>query len=201
MVNYVCDEYIFYCRHLIHFSHENIIRFCKRPFSSVEEMDETIIRNWNAKVKPGDRVYHCGDFCFGNREDILKMTRRLHGHIILVEGNHDSIGDPKNYGFASKHKLLEIKLNGKYITLCHYAMRVFNKSHFDSWHFYGHSHGTLPPEGKTWDVGVDCNNFEPLEFEEIKKIMESRPHNLNWLERLEGYNQSEYEEAKKIEMS
>jgi Predicted phosphoesterase or phosphohydrolase len=188
-----------------HFHHVNknggIIRYCNRPFASIEEMDETIIQNWNAKIKPGDRVYHCGDFCWGNREEILKMTRRLRGHIILMEGNHDNIGDPKNYGFSSKHKLLEIKLNGKYITLCHYAMRVFNKSHFDAWALYGHSHGTLPPEGKTWDVGVDYNNFEPLEFEELKRIMESRPHNFNWLERLPGYNKKEYEEAKKIEMS
>ena len=164
-------------------------------------MDETLVQKWNAKIKPEDRIYHLGDFCWGSREDILKMTRRLHGHIILVLGNHDEIGDPKNYGFASKHQLLEIKLNGTYITLCHYSMRVFNKSHFDAWALYGHSHGTLPPEGKTWDVGVDYNNFEPLEFEEIKKIMESRPHNLNWLERLSGYSQREYEEAKKIEMS
>jgi calcineurin-like phosphoesterase family protein len=126
-----------------HLRHSAIIRFCSRPFSSLEEMDETIIRNWNAKVKPEDRVYHLGDFCFGNREEILKMTRRLHGHIIIIEGNHDEIGDPKSYGFASKHQMLEIKLNGTYITLCHYAMRVWNKSHFDSWLLYGHSHGTL----------------------------------------------------------
>jgi calcineurin-like phosphoesterase family protein len=184
-----------------HFSHANIIRFCSRPFSSADEMDHTIITKWNAKVAPGDRVYHLGDFMFAQREKILAMTRRLNGHIILIEGNHDEIGDPKNYGFAGKHQLLSIKLNGAHITMCHYAMRVWEKSHFDSWHLFGHSHGTLEPVGKTWDVGVDYNNFEPIEFEELKKIMESRPHNLNWLERLKGYNQKEYEEAKQIEMS
>ena len=150
-----------------HFHHMNksggIIRYCNRPFSSIEEMDETLIQNWNSKIKPEDRVYHLGDFAFGQREQILELTRRLNGHIILILGNHDNIGDPKNYGFSQKHNLLQIKLNGAHITLCHYALRVWEKSHFDSWQLFGHSHGCLEPVGKQWDVGVDNNNFYPIE--------------------------------------
>jgi len=184
-----------------HFSHKNIIRYCSRPFASVEEMDATMIQRWNEKVKPGDRVFHLGDFCFGQREQVLAMTRKLNGHIVLIVGNHDSIGQPSNYGFAEKHQLLTAKINGTYITMCHYAMRIWERSHYDSWHIFGHSHGTLEAIGKSWDVGVDNNGFAPLEFEELKKIMDLQPHNLNWLERLKGFDPKEYEAYRQTEMS
>ena len=48
-----------------HFFHEGIIRFCNRPFGSVEEMNETLIRNWNEKVPEDGTVFHLGDFAFG----------------------------------------------------------------------------------------------------------------------------------------
>jgi calcineurin-like phosphoesterase family protein len=184
-----------------HFSHNAIIRYCGRPFINAEEMNATIIQRWNAKVKPEDRTYHLGDFCFGQRAQVLAMIRRLNGHVILIKGNHDKVGDPKNYGFVEKHQLLTAKINGIYITMCHYAMRTWPKSHYDSWHIYGHSHATLESIGKSWDVGVDNNNFEPMEFEELKKIMDSQPHNLNWLERLKGFDRKEFDEYKQIEMS
>ncbi len=184
-----------------HFGHKNIIRYCSRPFTSVEEMNETIIQRWNAKVKSGDYVYHLGDFAFGQRDQILAVRQKLNGHITIIEGNHDDIGQPGNYGFIGKHQLLTMKINGIYITMCHYAMRTWQKSHYDAWHIYGHSHGTLESIGKSWDVGVDNNNFEPLEFEELKKIMDAQPHNLNWLERLKGFDQKEFDAYKPIEMS
>jgi len=160
-----------------HWNHKNIIRYCNRPFSSIEEMNQALIDRWNSKVAPGDRVYHLGDFAFGKKEDILKLTRALNGSTIIIEGSHDHIGEPGNYGFSSKHPLLNISIDGTPITLCHYAMRVWHKSHYDAWHLYGHSHGALRTPGKTLDAGVDSNNFEPLEFEELKKIMANKPPN------------------------
>jgi calcineurin-like phosphoesterase family protein len=57
-------------------------------------------------------------------------------------------------------------------------LRVWNKSHHNSWHLYGHSHGSLPPHGKSVDVGVDCkeitSEYRPLSFKEIKKYMDKR---------------------------
>ncbi len=69
-----------------HFAHRNVIEFCKRPFASIEEMDEEIIRRWNERVEPGDRVYHLGDFAFGDHDPYLS---RLNGMKNLVIGNHD----------------------------------------------------------------------------------------------------------------
>lgn len=186
-----------------HFGNESIIRYCSRPFKSVEEMDEALITNWNNKVKPGDTVYNLGDFCFINkREDILKLRARLNGNIILVEGNHDdNIGNPGNFGFASKHKILEVKINGCHITLCHFSMNVWPRSHYDSWSLFGHTHGTFEGVGKSMDVGVDPNGYAPVSFEEVKAIMEKKPHNLNWLEKLKAFDRKEYEDYRSTEMS
>ena len=165
-------------------------------------MDETIIANWNNKVGDKDLTYLLGDFCFLNkREDILKIRKRLNGNIVLIDGNHDgNIGSPGNFGFASKHKMLEVKIEGCHMTLCHFSLRVWPKSHYNSIHLYGHSHGCLPGEGKSMDVGVDCNNFTPVAFEEVKAIMEKKPHNINWLEKLKGFDRKEYEDYRSTEM-
>lgn len=73
-----------------HFSHANIITYCNRPFVSVKEMDDTIVKNWNRVVNPHDYVYHVGDFAFKlTREQELNLLYKLNGHKILIIGNHD----------------------------------------------------------------------------------------------------------------
>jgi len=69
-----------------HWNHSNIIQYCNRPFSNVEEMNKTMIDKWNAKVKTDDIVYHLGDFGFG---DIRSIIKQLNGKIILIVGSHD----------------------------------------------------------------------------------------------------------------
>lgn len=72
-----------------HFSHTNIIRYCDRPFSDTDHMDEEIIRRWNETVGPEDTVYHLGDIALGPIEKSLPKIARLNGHKIAVLGNHD----------------------------------------------------------------------------------------------------------------
>ena len=72
-----------------HFNHSNIIPYSNRPFSSVKEMDETIIANWNKTVGPNDTVFCLGDFCFGTKDNIPYYARQLNGRKILIKGNHD----------------------------------------------------------------------------------------------------------------
>lgn len=57
------DQVIYYTADQ-HFGHSNIIRFCERPFSTVEEMDEVLINNWNETVSDNDIVYILGDLVF-----------------------------------------------------------------------------------------------------------------------------------------
>lgn len=78
-----------------HFNHTNILSFKDnngdklRPFSSTEEMNETMIENWNKVVKPQDKVYHLGDVIFGDKKDFDGILSRLNGKKRLVLGNHD----------------------------------------------------------------------------------------------------------------
>lgn len=75
-----------------HFNHKNIIKYCNRPFESVEHMNEALIQNWNETVGVNDFVYHLGDFAFSkNPENINEIAARLNGNIFLIEGNHDHL--------------------------------------------------------------------------------------------------------------
>lgn len=159
-----------------HFGHTNIIQHCSRPFSTVEEMDETLIRNWNYVVCPEDIVYHLGDFAWRN---ISRYIEQLNGNIHLIRGSHDKQIGNSSQVFVTVTDLNSIVIGGQRIVLCHYAMRVWRASHFGSWQLFGHSHGRLRPVGKQWDVGVDRNNFKPLSYEEIKEIMRLRADNIN----------------------
>jgi calcineurin-like phosphoesterase family protein len=73
-------------------------------------------------------------------------------------------------------------INGQYIWCSHYAHRVWNLSHHGSWHIYGHSHGSLPPIGLSWDVGVDNNNYFPVSFDQLSEIMKKQNDKIKALE-------------------
>jgi len=162
-----------------HFNHANIIHFCQRPFASVAEMNEALIAKWNTRVRKNDLVYHLGDFTWGDWDPILE---RLNGDIILIRGGHDKKSEKKFGGrFLQIVDLMDIVIQDYTLVFCHYCLRVWNKSHFDSWHLFGHSHGRLPALGKSLDVGVDGHDFMPWSWEEVKAYLASRPHNENFL--------------------
>jgi len=157
-----------------HFYHERIIKLGKRPFSSLNDMHNTLISNWNKKVARGDLVYILGDFSFKHSGDILK---RLAGSKIFVIGSHDkdALKADNRPLFEKIAPVISMKEEGQRVILCHYPFEVWESSHRGSWHLHGHCHGDLKPLGKRWDVGVDNNNFEPLSWVEIKGIMSKRP--------------------------
>ncbi len=156
-----------------HYGHKNVIQYCNRPFKTVEEMNETLVTNWNNKVRKQDIVYHIGDFAFLTPEKAKTIFDRLNGEKHLVMGNHDRYDVMKRLGWASISQYKEIKVNGQSIVLLHYAMKVWNKSHHGSWHLYGHSHNSLPddPTSLSIDVGVDAHSYAPISFDEVKQIM------------------------------
>lgn len=160
-----------------HFGHTNIIRHANRPFASVEEMDEALITNWNNLVGRSDTVYHLGDFSFHRRDKTAEILDRLNGAIHLVKGNHDRRMHSSLFRmFQSVSDLKEIKVADQSIVLCHYAMRVWNKSHYGAWQLHGHSHGTLQniPTYLQFDVGVDCWGYLPISFDSVKVVMENK---------------------------
>jgi len=159
-----------------HYGHAKIIEYCNRPFKSTGEMDDIIIRNHNSVVGPNDMVIHAGDFCMHRNYDYIKSRyiNCLSGEHIFLKGSHDRwLKETKAL------QIYEITMDDNLIVICHYAMRTWAKSHFNSWHLYAHSHGRLEPIGKSWDIGVDNNGFFPLSYYDIKTIMDQRPDNPN----------------------
>ena len=169
----------------MHMGHKRIIEYCERPFKNVDEMNEAIINRWNEKVTSTDTVNVVGDVCFMNIVDAVNVLRRLNGTINLIKGNHDR-KLLKESSFRSRFSRIEdiYELDvvdadaprGQKIVMCHYALKVWNKSHHGSWHLYGHSHGSLPddPNSLAIDVGVDSNDFRPWSYEDIKAKMKMK---------------------------
>lgn len=180
-----------------HFGHANIIKYSNRPFKTVEEHDEILIKNWNDRVKPGDQVFHLGDFAFRNKDAAEAIRRRLVGNIFLIEGNHDSAARQIKHTFGWYFKVNEVRVEGQDIFLSHYAHRVWNRSHHGCWHLYGHSHNSLPddPNSRSFDIGVDAvaamlsnvktgsapaagstkpADYRPLTFAEVKAVMDRK---------------------------
>jgi len=92
-----------------HFNHENIIKYCKRPFHSLEQMNETLIEKWNKNVAKEDLVIHLGDFAFGSAEKMEEIRRKLNGIIIVLAGNHESFKKMESLGFIVVRGDLQIK--------------------------------------------------------------------------------------------
>ena len=164
-----------------HLGHANCIRFCNRPYRDVDEMDETIISNCNSVVTSKDTLYMIGDFCWKNPKEYL---HRLNCPVILIAGGHDYRWKEDFHLFEDVYDAKTIEVQGQTIVLSHFCFRVWNKSHYNSWHLYGHNHGKLEPIGKSWDVGIDANNWgPPLSCEQIFEIMATRPDNPDYIPR------------------
>lgn len=153
------------------------MRYCDRDFSNVHDMNKELTRAWNATVGPKDEVWHLGDLTMDKRKAAPSLDR-LNGRIHYVYGNHDRkfrdiIAAHPNVVWVGD--LATPHFNKTPFTLCHYAMRVWNASHRGGISLYGHSHGTLPAEGKSMDVGVDAafrllGEYRPFSLEEVLRF-------------------------------
>ena len=150
-----------------HLNHFNIIRYCKRPFTTIEEMDETLIKNHNNTVKPEDTVFFVGDFAFGK---ITELLPKFNGRFIFLKGNHD-----KKIGLPYAMKSCVLAARGKDVYVTHNPNKL--PYGFD-FYICGHVHElwkfkTIKIPGKksidVVNVGVDVWNFQPITMETIMK--------------------------------
>lgn len=185
-----------------HFGHDNIIKFCNRPFKDIKEMDDTIVSNWNRVVGKDDIVFHLGDFAFGGSQVWNNMISRLNGHIHLVVGNHDLKNIRQGYmgRFESVSTQLILNINNRLVYLNHYPFLCYAGSWRNPdavvYQLFGHvhtrPHGDLSKVSDEevkrilgldaprlaylmptqYDVGVDNNNFTPVSFKEVDRIIQ-----------------------------
>ena len=170
----------------LHLGHANIIKYSRRPFSSVDDMNERLVENWNSVVKDGDTVWSLGDFAFMPFDKTLEILKRLNGNINLVLGNHcQKIQANRKMLLESglvkeMRDYKELSWDKQKMVLFHYAQRTWNGSHYGAWQLFGHTHGTMEPYGKSVDVGVDSPYilgtpvYRPFSFEEIRDFMRDR---------------------------
>jgi len=160
-----------------HYYHKNIIKYANRPYDDVFEMNRDLINRFNSVVQGSDVTIHAGDFSFGNKTKTQEIIDNLNGCHIFLSGDHDRWMN-KN---MLKNRIYIYKKHSYNITVCHFCMRVWPKSHYNSWHLFGHSHGNLDPIGKSLDIGVDTNDYTPYSIIQIDDIMKTKPDNFNKL--------------------
>lgn len=153
------------------------MKFCPatRPFSSIEEMNSTLIKNWNNKVGPDDTVYHLGDFAFGNPKWAKECFYAVRGKKHLIYGNHDK-KHIKELPWDSQGHYLELNIDRIFYILFHYPISSWNGSHHGSFHLYGHVHGKSPIAKipNALDVGIDNGYPAPIELSELTEIFKER---------------------------
>lgn len=180
---------LFFCSDS-HYGHYNICKYCHRPFQSRSDMDQTLIKNWNAVVPEDGIVVHCGDFMLPHNEDIKeynKYLNQLHGRVLLLRGNHDraSLDWVSDKLIAVRDQAM-IVVDGVKIFAQHYPCAAFN----GDYHVYGHIHTladgtcygidgdvTKMMRKNTYDVGVDQNGYTPVSYWQLCDIFRKKMNN------------------------
>lgn len=168
-----------------HFCHNNIIKYCNRNFKDTNEMNETIISNWNNIISKDDIVYHLGDFCLSNDIEIQNIFNRLNGNKILIRGNHDrkSVKFYENMGFKvlthapiilDEYKLMlshiplpDTKIKSGYINLHgHIHNKKINEDYPKNY-----------SDSKHINLSVDVTNYKPISLNEINEMRSKNNEN------------------------
>lgn len=192
IMNYKFDGVKVYFTSDTHFNHANIIGFCSRPFKNVNEMNETLITNWNRVVGADDIVFHLGDFCLGGSAEWTNVLNRLNGKIYLIVGNHDMKNLRQSYYDRFEEIVMQkhIEIGKQKIYLNHCPFLCYGGAYKDTWQLFGHVHTSKNNTGKDasrlnmlfptqYDVGVDNNNFTPVSFDQVKAIIQKQVEQFN----------------------
>ena len=168
-----------------HFGSKRTLEFSRRPFSSVEEMDEKMIENWNKIVSPWDTVYHLGDF---GDTSVLQL---LNGKKILVMGNYEE--EEKNQGEVSFIDYIlkglekgwskvvqspyipdEEIIPGYDIVLSHKPSAGQRFTNQDCYYLFGHIHRLQMIKKRGLCVSQDCHNFFPVSQDDVRFFLEAQ---------------------------
>lgn len=182
-----------------HFGHKNILKYCDRPFEDVDHMNEFLINRWNSVVRENDIVFILGDIAFGGSGLFEQVMPKLNGKKYLILGNHDYKNMREHYKeyFVKIATKMFISIDGQPIILNHEPLLCFGgQLNNRIWHLFGHVHTShanhqggdykrvkLMSTPTMYDVGVDYNWYEPIEFKYIKERIEKQiKEGLNFIE-------------------
>jgi calcineurin-like phosphoesterase family protein len=174
-----------------HFGHKGVCHFMRkdgetklRPWDTAEEMDEEMVKRWNERVKPSDKVYHLGDVVINRKA--LGIMRRLNGDKVLIRGNHDIFRDDEYRQYFRELRAYHV-MNG--MILSHIPLHPDSLGRFGV-NIHGHLHSDrVMKTGKTIEFGdgtftpqeidtryhcvcVEQTDFAPILFEDVIKRIE-----------------------------
>ena len=152
-----------------HFNQIRTLELSKRPFKSVEDMDLTMISNWNSSITMNDVVYHLGDI--GAVEPEILVKNLNFKHLYIVPGNYDvteylkKFNGMSNVTILDNNHIFEYEKDGiKYeIELVHEPSRRKTNNFL----LYGHIHRLDMIKRNALNVGVDCHYFKPISIDEV----------------------------------
>ena len=171
-----------------HFGHRNILKYCNRPFATIQEMDEALVSEWNSVVRPEDSVFHLGDLSFKSSPQVAELFKQLNGWIRVL-------GNPWHHD-ARWQKISEFRgtilpplvvlegnklgIQAPCIVLCHYPFAEWDRKRYGSYHLHGHCHNGYSGNGLIMDVGVDHAaslglGYRPFSLDEVLTFMLARP--------------------------
>ena len=160
-----------------HLGHKNIIHLSNRPFKTIEQHDEFIVRRFNELVQPDDIVWILGDISFNQSyKNYADLFGRLNGKISVVLGNHDNrqhLLRCKQDGLIQdvrESKILNI--GSDTIHLTHYPLLEWFNFHKGAYSIHGHTHGNVNDYCKSTDVSLECWSYEPVEWQELKQYID-----------------------------
>ena len=161
----------------LHFSHEKIIKFCNRPYKTIEEMDEDIINKWNSIVTPNYVVRILGDIALPKSKDdvekAIKLVKRLNGKKSLIIGNHDTeLLEEERFRqlFSSIKHYDKVTDNGRNVILSHYPIEEWDGFYKGYIHLYGHIHNNnvnLKKLDNRYNVSLEVLDYKPKTLDEI----------------------------------
>ena len=157
----------------LHFNHRNIIKYCSRPFDSVEDMNEQLIKNWNSVVEKNDIVYVVGDFALCGKQKIIEFGQCLNGRKRLILGNHDQASietyRAAGFEFVYNHPIVL----DEFFVVSHEPMVGFSPSMAFA-NIFAHVHDNpayTDCSARSFCVSVERICYEPIDFETIKAMM------------------------------
>lgn len=181
---------VFYTSDL-HFGHTNVIKFDGRPFKDVQEMEESLISNWNNVVSKQDITYILGDFCWSkDPKEWIRLLDNLSGSKVLIRGNHSlsSYSAELKRRFADIKDYKEITDDGRHVIMCHYPILLYKGAYNPNCYMLcGHVHKTRENDflnkwkaelrdtccnpgdncGNIYNVGCMLHGYTPRTLDEI----------------------------------
>ena len=179
-----------------HYNHFNITKYCQRPFDSRQQMNDTLIANWNSVVPEDGIVVHCGDFMLPHKNgdiEYKKIWDKLNFKtLILCRGNHDRI-ECGTYVYDDKTVIVVdiamLEIDNIKIMACHYPMLAYPADYQVFGHIHTLNNGTCNSgvdsdvnyrlRNTQYDVGVDQNGYTPVSYNQLMDIFRDKENQKN----------------------